>query len=919
MFARLGAWCHDRRRLVLVTWIAVLLLSNGVAFGVGEAYRQDVRLEGAESTEGFDTLNAAFGGEGAGQVGTIVFRAEQGVDDPEVRAAMEVLFVEVAELEGVTRVESPYADGAEQLIASQGPHAGKIAFANVELPEETGSDAATSISQTIRDAAPTIDGLQIERGGFIFADLDEPNSEVFGLAFAIVILIIAFGSVLAMGLPVGVALFGIGIGSALVILFSRLLEVPDFAPFVGIVIGLGVGIDYALLIVTRYREQLHHGHTIRESIQIAIDTAGRSVLFAGATVVVSLLGMVMIGLGFVQGLAVSAAATVALTVAASLTLLPALLGFAGERIELTRWRGLLAAGFVALALVGVGLEITPLLVGLPIAVIVLVAGFFVPGLQKVVAHRPPKPRRATVAYRWSRVIQRHPWPSALVGATVLLVLTIPVLGLRLAYSDESNLPKDTTTRTAYDLLVAGFGKGFNGPLFLVARVPDGTDPGALAALNEPISRDPEVAQLQGPKPSPDGSAVAWQLFPRNGPQDEETSDLVNRLRDDVLPPFEQQLGTEVHVTGIVAANVDHARILAARMPAFFLAVLTLSFLLLMVVFRSLLVPLKAVIMNMLSIGASYGIVVAVFQWGWSSDIVGASPGPVEPWAPMMLFAVVFGLSMDYEVFLLWRVREEWHRTGNSRTSVADGLAVTAKVITAAAAIMVVVFSSFLLEDNREFKLMGAGLASAIFLDASIVRMLLVPATMELLGDRNWWLPGWLDRLLPNIDVEGQPGAVLDDGEKPEADNALAYALTVDHALHEHGPPDVVELVREWYAQMNAGDVAAAAWKLHPEVEWVEAEHSPYARPGEPIVGTAAVCRAVWSPLAKDWSDLRFVPHEFVPIADGVAVVGRYVGTSAGSGSVLDAQALHLWTVDEGKITRYRGFVDTYALHEAING
>ena len=772
MLARLGTWCHDRRRLVLLTWIAVLLLSNGVASRVGETYRQDLRLDGAESTEGFDTLDAAFGGEGTGQVGTIVFRAEQGVDDPEVRTAMEALFVEVAEVEGVTRVESPYADGGEPLIASQGPAAGKIAFANVELPEDIDAEVASDISHTIRDAAPSIAGLQIERGGFVFADLDEPNSEVFGLAFAIVILIVAFGSVLAMGLPVGVALFGIGVGSALVILFSRLLEVPDFAPFVGIVIGLGVGIDYALLIVTRYREQLHQGHTIRESIHIAIDTAGRSVLFAGATVVVSLLGMVLIGLGFVAGLAVSAAATVALTVAASLTLLPALLGFAGARVELTRWRGLLAAGFVAVALVGVGLGITPLLIGLPMALIVLVTGFFVPALQRFVEHRPPKPRRETVAYRWSRLVQHHPWPSALVGAAVLIILAVPVLGLRLAYSDESNLPTNTTTRQAYDLLAAGFGEGFNGPLLLVARVPGGTDPGAFAVLNEPLSHDPEVAQVQGPKPSPDGSAVAWRLFPRNGPQDDETSDLVSRLREDVLPPFEQQFGTEVHVTGIVGANVDHARILSARMPYFFLAVLTLSFLLLMVVFRSLLVPVKAVIMNMLSIGAAYGIMVAIFQWGWLSDIVGASPGPVEPWAPMMLFAVVFGLSMDYEVFLLSRVREEWHRSGDSRTSVADGLAATAKVITAAAAIMVVVFSSFLLEDNREFKLMGAGLASAIFLDATIVRMLLVPATMELLGDRNWWLPRWLDRLLPNIDVEGYPGARLDDGERPEADAVL---------------------------------------------------------------------------------------------------------------------------------------------------
>jgi putative drug exporter of the RND superfamily len=775
VISRLGLWCHDRRRLVLAAWLALLLLSNGIAAGVGAAYHQDFGVDGTESTEGFDILNAAFGGEGAGQVGTIVFRAEQGVNDPQVRAAMEGLFAEVADLEGVTRVESPYAAGGDQLIASQGVQAGKIAFANVELPEDIGSDVAGRISDTIRDAAPAIDGLQVERGGFIFAELDDPNSEVFGLAFAIVILIIAFGSVLAMGLPVGVALFGIGIGAALVILFSHLLEVPDFAPFVGIVIGLGVGIDYALLIVTRYREQLHRGQPIREAIRIAIDTAGRSVVFAGATVVISLLGMVLIGLGYVQGLAVTAATTVAVTVVASVTLLPALLGFAGDRLELTRWRGLVAAGFVALALVGVGLEITPLLIGLPVAVVVLIAGFFVPALQTVVKHRPPKPRRQTVAYRWSRVVQHRPWPSALAAAALLIVLAVPALGLRLAFSDESNFAAETTTKTAYDLLVDGFGEGFNGPLFLVALVPDSSHPGAFAALNEAISQDPEVAQLQGPKPSPDGSAIAWRLYPRNGPQDEQTSDLVNRLRDDVLPPFERQLATDVHVTGIVGANVDFANLLAARLPYFFLAVMTLSFLLLTVVFRSLLVPLKAVAMNMLSIGAAYGVVVAVFQWGWLSDVVGVSAGPIEPWAPMMLFAVVFGLSMDYEVFLLSRIREEWHRTGDSRTSVADGLAATAKVITAAAAIMVVVFSSFLLENDRTFKLMGIGLATAVLLDATIVRMLLVPATMGLLGDRNWWLPKWLDRKLPNIDIEGRPRrAGLDDVEDRPSDVLVGH-------------------------------------------------------------------------------------------------------------------------------------------------
>ena len=579
----------------------------------------------------------------------------------------------------------------------------------------------------------------------------------------------AFGSVLAMGLPVGVALFGIGIGVAIIGLLSNVLAIPDFATFLGIMIGLGVGIDYALLIVTRYREQLHAGHTVRESITIAIDTAGRSVLFAGFTVVISLLGMLVMGVTFVTGLAVGAASVVAVTVAASLTLLPALLGFAGERVERTRWRGLIAAGLVAIALVGVGLNITPLIIGLPLAVIVLIAGFFVGSLKREVPRREPKPLRETVAYRWSRVIQHRPWTSAIAGAVVLLILAIPVLSLRLGFSDESNFPDDTTTKQAYNLLVAGFGPGFNGPLLLVAEVPAGTDLAALQPISDAVSADPGVAFISPPIPNDEANptAVFWNLVPTTGPQEQATTDMVDRLRFELLPTVEPAAGVDVVVTGTVAVNDDFSDYLEERLPYFFVAVLLVSFLLLMVVFRSLLVPLKAVVMNVLSVAAAYGVVVALFQWGWLSDITGVQPAPIEPWAPMMLFAIVFGLSMDYEVFLLSRIKEEWIRTGDSRTSVADGLAATAKVITAAAAIMVVVFGSFLLENDRVLKLMGVGLATAIALDATIVRLLLVPATMELLGDRNWWLPRWLGRILPNINIEGHVDALIEEEAERE--------------------------------------------------------------------------------------------------------------------------------------------------------
>jgi RND superfamily putative drug exporter len=771
MFSRLGTWCHDRRRRVVVLWIAVLFVGNGVASGIGDAYRQDFSLEGFESTDGFTLVESKFAdGTGSPQSGQIVFRAEQGVNDPAVRSSMQKLFTEVAKIKDVTAVQSPYVPGSGFQISSRGDAAGRIAYATVNLPEDIHFTRASDIGKEIRDLTPRVEGLRVELGGFLFAEFEQPQAELFGLAFAVVILIVAFGSVLAMGLPVGVALFGIGLGGAFVILASHLMEVPDFAPFVGLMIGLGVGIDYALLIVTRYREQLHAGHTTRESISIAMDTAGRSVVFAGATVVISLLGMLLMGIGFVGGLGITASVTVAVTVAASVTLLPALLGFAGNKIERTKWRGLVAAGCVALALVGAGLGIPGLVAaGLGLAVVTIVLGFFIAPLQREVQHRPPKPRAETLAYRWSRVIQHRPWTSAVAAAAVLVVLALPVLSLRLGFSDESNFADDTTTKQAYDLVVDGFGKGSTGPIYLVASVDDAGQIGSLARVNRVVAADPEVESIMGPQPNDpaDPSAVRWLVTPKGGPQDETTTQLVNRLRNEVLPPVERSSGTDVLVSGLVAANVDMSDYMGDRMPVFFGAVLALSFLLLMVVFRSLLVPLKAVIMNLLSIGAAYGVVVALFQWGWLSDLTSVQPGPIETWVPMMLFAVVFGLSMDYEVFLLSRVREEWRRTGDSRMSVADGLAATAKVITAAAAIMVVVFGSFMLEFERTMKMMGTGLATAILFDATIVRLLLVPATMELLGDRNWWLPRWLDRLLPDFDVEGHAEPAPDDVVSPE--------------------------------------------------------------------------------------------------------------------------------------------------------
>jgi RND superfamily putative drug exporter len=410
----------------------------------------------------------------------------------------------------------------------------------------------------------------------------------------------------------------------------------------------------------------------------------------------------------------------------------------------------------------------------PIAVVVIAASFVYAPLRKEVPRRARRDVRETAAYRWSRLVQRNPWPAAIGGALVLVLLALPVAGLRLGFSDEGNYPSDTTTRKAYDLLADGFGPGFNGPLMAVGTLPAGTDLADLEGISTALGETEGVAFASPAIPNdPEApTAALWRIIPSTAPQDEATTQLVHRLRDDVLPEATEAAGLDVAVTGSVAIQTDFSDYLAGRLPYFFGAVLTLSFLLLMTVFRSVLVPLKAVIMNLLSIGAAYGIVVAIFQWGWGGSLIGIEGAPIEPFMPMMLFAIVFGLSMDYEVFLLSRVKEEYDRTGDSRTSVADGLAATARVITAAAAIMVFVFGSFLLENDRVIKLFGVGLATAVLLDATIVRMLLVPATMELLGDKNWWLPRWLDRILPNIAVEGHVEPPAEPESEPEREPAL---------------------------------------------------------------------------------------------------------------------------------------------------
>jgi putative drug exporter of the RND superfamily len=707
MLKRLARTCYRRRWRVLAVWVVFLVAVSVFSSAAGGVFRNEFSLSGSESEQAQELLKERGFGDRAGFSGQIVFATDRSVDDPNVRQAMEQLFARVERTVPRTQVVSPYAtEGARQVSENRRIAYGEVNFA--DRSDKAFRDAADEVKAEA--GAVKVSGVRIELGGKLFSDQELPASEAIGVFAAIMVLLIAFGSVLAAGLPILTALFGIGTGIALVQLTANGLTMPEFTTQAVAMIGIGVGIDYALLIITRYRQAVRDGHNPESAVALAADTAGRSVVFAGTTVVIAVLGMVLINVPAIRGLAVGIALGVLMTMLAASTLLPAVLGFVGRNIDK---------------------------LGLP---------------HK---KRAEGEARESFWYRWSRVLQRRPWPPAITGLVILLVLAAPVLSMRLAFADAGNKPTSDTTRRAYDLLVDGFGPGFNGPMILAADMPGGQrDLQTLDRLSGQLNSTPGVAFATQPRPNQAGNAAILQVFPKTSPQSEETANLVDRLRNNIIPAATRGTDLDVKVGGITAGATDYSNYTAERLPVFIGLVLLLSFLLLMVVFRSVLVPLKAVIMNLLSIGAAYGVIVAVFQWGWLKDLIGvAKAGPVEAWAPMMLFAIVFGLSMDYEVFLLSRMREEYDRTGNNATAVADGLAATARVITAAAAIMIFVFSAFVLGDDRAIKLFGFGLAAAVFLDATIVRLILVPATMELLGDWNWWIPKWLDRILPRVKVD----------------------------------------------------------------------------------------------------------------------------------------------------------------------
>jgi len=751
MLPRLARWCVRRRRIVVFAiWIPLLIIISGASSAVGTDFHTQFQLPSGQAKEVFDQLKTVSK-EAAGFDAQIVIEAPQGMNDAEVQAALTPFFAAVDKLDGV-QVTSPY-DNPQQINQD-----GTVGYAQLKVTERPQEDFI-SFADDVKDLGKkvpqtTADGstIHLEYGGEIFGEFSFPPSEALGIIAAVIILVLAFGSIIAMGLPIGTAAIGLGAGTAIVTFLSHIQEMPDFTSQMVAMIGLGVGIDYALFIVTRYREGLQQGLSVEDAVVESIDTSGRAVLFAGITVIISLLGLYIMGLSFIRGLATGAAVGVLVMMVASLTLLPALLGMTGTRIDKTS-KGAMAALTLVVAgsLGGVITESFPIFgAGLALGVLVAVASIFIKPLRAPLPHRKQKPREQGVWYRWSRIVQRRPWPVLAVAVAILVAITGPLFSIRLGFADNGNAPKDQTVRKAYDILAKGFGPGSNGPVIITVAGPDAADAAKRESFVQLLqSTEGVAAAFTAPEPVRPDLAL-FTVIPKTAPQDEATDELVSRLRDEVVPAS----GQNALVGGYTAANQDFASYLGERLPLLIGAVLILSFLLLMAVFRSLLVPLKAVVMNLLSIGAAYGVIVAVFQFGYLKDIFGIEPGPVEAWVPMMLFAIVFGLSMDYEVFLLSRMKEEFDRTGDNASAVADGLAVTARVITAAALIMVCVFSAFVLGDNRQLKLFGLGLAAAVAIDATVVRMLLVPATMELLGARNWWLPKWMDRVLPQIDVEG---------------------------------------------------------------------------------------------------------------------------------------------------------------------
>ncbi len=713
---KLARWCSTHRRLVVVGWIVVFVVALGLSSAVGPNYGNSFSLPGTDSQRAADLLSSGFRAQ-AGDVDQIVFHTTDGtLAAPATRARVEAILARVGQLPHVDSVLSPYSSGARAISRD-----GTIGFATVNFDERADVVPKSAVQRVIDTAqGGATNALQVELGGQAIEQATNGSVSytfVVGIGAAIVVLLISFGSLLAMGLPVTTALLGLGTGFGLIALLSRVMSMPDFAGELALMIGLGVGVDYSLFILTRFREAYRrNGGDVAAAVGEAMNTAGRAVIFAGITVVIALMGMFALGVGLLNGLAVAAALAVLLVLAASLTLLPALLTSFGARMGRP---GVLARRRKAS-----------------------------PEAATVLADE-----RSSFWTRWITTIQRRPWAALIASTAIMLTLAAPALALRMGNTDAGNDSSGHTTRRAYDLLAKGFGQGFSGPLLIAARLPHAGETAPAEELAAAVRATRGVAQVAAPRLSPSGEVATISAYPTTSPQSRDTEQLVKHIRADVIPALARSSGMTAHIGGSTATQIDFSRVLAERLPFFIGVVVLLSALVLMVVFRSLLIPLQAAVMNLLSIAASLGIVVAVFQWGWLGSLFGISGGPIAAFLPVMVFAIVFGLSMDYEVFLVSRIHEEWTHGADNSTAVREGLIRTGRVITAAAAVMVVVFASFIGGGERVIELFGLALASAVFLDALVIRVLMLPATLQILGERTWWFPGWLDRILPRFALE----------------------------------------------------------------------------------------------------------------------------------------------------------------------
>ncbi|MET8450056.1 MMPL family transporter [Streptomyces sp. NPDC005209] len=710
--AALAHWCVRHRLVAVLLWLLAFGGATAAAAVTGSAYSNDYEAPGTESGRATRLLNEGFPGLG-GDTDTVVWHTTHGtVRAADVKRTMRQTLEEIADLPGVASVTSPYTAHGRDRISEDG----RTAYATVTF-DEPAEDIDKSEARRVVRAAESArsDTLDVELGGSAIGLTESPSghvAELVGVVVAAVVLFLAFGSLAASLLPIVTALLSVGTAYAAIGLLGHAMTVADFAPMLGLLIGLGVGIDYALFIVTRHRRGLKRGLTVTEAVTTAVATTGRAVVFAGATVCIALLGMLILRLGFLGGVAVAASLTVVLTVAASVTLLPALLSYIGPRALSRRER------------------------------------------RRLAEHGPQPELPTGLAARWSAFVERHPKPLGAVAVAVIALLALPTLSLHLGTSDQGNDPRTSTTRQAYDLLAEGFGPGVNGPLTLVTRVDGADDKLALDNLDTTLRATEGVTSVTSARYDTAGDTAYLTVVPAFAPQSRQTSELVDRLRTEVLPRAETGTSLDVHVGGVTASYDDFADVIVGKLPLFVGVVIGLGCLLLLVAFRSLGIPLKAAAMNIAAVAAAFGIVVAVFQWGWGSELLGLGrAGPIEPFLPVIMVSVLFGLSMDYQVFLVSRMYEEWLETGDNRRAVRIGLAETSRVINSAAVIMISVFLAFVLSGDRVIAMFGIALASAVALDAFVLRTLLVPALMHLLGGANWWLPGWLDRRMPRISIE----------------------------------------------------------------------------------------------------------------------------------------------------------------------